>query len=141
QLPALMAQGGYVVSLFVDKTSAVGDSMHFRTIGDALAVVRAGRLARNELDAAACRITISVADGNIAGTAAASSDATIEHFPLIIDVPAVSLVGALRMGVDADGRASGAATTAASTFVPVPALTVPTTGAQAGVSEEIIVVN
>lgn len=142
QLAAAKAQGSYVVSLSVDKTSAVGDSIHFRTIGDALAAVRAGRLARNETETAACRITISVAAGIIAGTAAPSTDSTIEHFPLVIDVPDVSLIGALAMAVDAGGRATGAGTTtAASTFSPSPALVVPTGGSQQGVSEEIIVVN
>lgn len=142
QLAQAKVQGGYVVSLFVDRTSPVGDSVHFRTIGDALAVVRAGRLVRNETETAACRITINVADGIIAGTAAASTDPTIEHFPLIIDVPDVSLIGALKMGVDAGGRATGTGTTsAASTFAPTPALVVPAGGSQAGVSEEIIIVN
>jgi len=142
QLAQARTQGSYLVSLFVDKTSAVGDSIHFRTIGEALAVVRAGRLARSEMETAACRITINVADGIIAGTAAASTDPTIEHFPLIIDVPDVSLIGALRMGVDAGGRATGIGTTsAASTFSPTPALVVSSGSSQQGVSEEIIVIN
>lgn len=136
------AQGAYVAKLSVSKTNTPGDSIHFRTITDALAAVRAGRLARNETATARCRITIDVAAGTYAGTAAATTDGTLERFPMIIDVPDVSIVGAFRMGLDAAGRATGVSTTGAvSTIVATPALVIAGSSSQTAVSEEMFIVN
>lgn len=117
------SHGDYVTSLEVNKTGPSGDSIHFTRIGDALAVARAGRIARNELDNSACRITISVAPGTFAGSVAASTDPSLERFPLMIDVPDITLKGAFKMQVDASSRATGAGEgNDATTIVPSPAL-------------------
>ena len=104
-----LSQGDYLTSLFVSHASdQPSDGAHFRRIGDALAAARAGRLARDEGRTAACRITITVA----AGTSAARrspmpTGRDLEHFPLVVDVPALTLRGALVMELDAAGRATG----------------------------------
>ncbi len=83
------------------------DGRHFRRITDALAAARAGRLARGEFREAACRITITVAAGVFRGTGDSSSSRWLERFPLIVDVPDITLRGALVMQLDAHGRATG----------------------------------
>ncbi|MCC6245132.1 MAG: right-handed parallel beta-helix repeat-containing protein [Gemmatimonadaceae bacterium] len=136
------AQGAYVATLSVDKNSVVGDSIHFRTITEALAAARAGRILRNETASARCRITIEVAAGTYAGTAGTTSDPLLERFPMIIDVPDISIVGALKMGLDAAGRATGVSTTGAtSTIVATPALIIAGSSSQTAVSEEMFIVN
>ncbi|MEP6779144.1 MAG: vanadium-dependent haloperoxidase, partial [Gemmatimonadaceae bacterium] len=135
------AKGDYITSLIVDKASTPGDGIHFKTITDALAAARATRVAKNETQTAGCRITISVASGTYTGSTASSTDPSIEQLPLVIDVPMISIVGAFKMAVDAQGRATGAGTdTGATIIVPVPALKVVGTG-PTSVSEEIFVVN
>lgn len=135
------SHGDYVTRLDVDPLNAPGDSIHFRRITDALAVARAGRLGRNETQTAACRITIAVVPAVLKGSSAVSADPTFELFPLVIDVPDITLFGALKMQVDAGGRATGVADGGGvTTFSPSPALIV-NGGSQTGVSEEIIVVN
>lgn len=139
---AYQTQGAYVATLSVSKTATVGDSIHFRTITDALAAARAGRLARNETAVARCRITIEVAAGTYAGTAAATTDPTLERFPMIIDVPEISIVGAFKMGLDAAGRATGVSTSGAtSTIIATPALIIAGSSSQTAVSEEMFIVN
>src|SRR4030095_6642434 len=71
-----------------------------------LSTARAGRLARNELVSAACRITIMVSGDEYRGSARATS-ASLEHFPLMVDVPDITLQGAFVMGLDGAGRATG----------------------------------
>jgi len=123
ELAAHKSHGDYVTSLEVSKLNAGADSIHFRRITDALAVARAGRLARNELETAACRITIAVAAGTLDASGAQSSDPTVERLPLMIDVPDITLTGALKMQVDAGGRATGASSTGEVTTIrPNPAL-------------------
>lgn len=136
------AHGDYVARLSVDKTNTPGDSIQFRTITEALASARAGRIARNETSAARCRITIDVAAGTYDGTAGATTDATLERFPMIIDVPDISIVGALKMGLDAAGRATGVSTTGnVSTIRATPALKIAGSSSQTAVSEEMFIVN
>lgn len=134
--------GDYVTRLDVDPLNAPGDSIHFRRITDALAVARAGRIARRETENAACRITIAVVPATLKGSTAVSSDPAFELFPFVIDVPDITLKGALKMQVDAQGRATGVADAGnETTFAPSPALIVTNGGSQTGVSEEIIIVN
>ena len=106
-LPAHLAHGDYVALLHVGHDAEQpSDGAHFGSIGDALAAARTGRLARGELTSAACRITIDVAPGDYVGTTGPASGA-LEHFPMIVDVPDISLRGALSMVLDFRGRATG----------------------------------
>ena len=114
--------GDYLTSLFVSQEPGQpSDEAHFRHIGDAYGAARDGRLARGELQSGACRITITVATGVYPGTDdVANTDKRLEHFPFVVDVPDVTLHGALVMGLDASGRATGAgATQAATTLSPI----------------------
>jgi len=121
---ARKAQGDYVVSLVVDPASTrVGDSVHFRRITDAVAVVRALRQKRTETVSASCAVTINVAAGVYRGSTKDSSDATLEKFPIVLDMPGVALHGALTMGLDALLRANGAAAgSPVTTLTPVAGL-------------------
>ena len=108
-VPAHTAHGDHIAQFVVDpQADAIGDGIHFARIGDALAAARAVRIARGELHEAACRITIVVAPGVFRGSLDASADPALEQFPLIVDVPQITLHGGLRMIVDADNRATGA---------------------------------
>jgi len=137
-LPAHLAQGDYLTTLSVSHDPAAPiDDAHFERIGDALAAARAGRLNRGELVSADCRITIDVAPGIVRGTANQTTDPSLEHFPLIVDVPDISLQGALQMRVDDDGRATGDGVGDAATTV-TPADPLPIVN---GVSTPIIIAN
>jgi len=118
------AQGDYVTSLVVDPASTrIGDSVHFKRITDAVGAVRALRLKRNELASAGCAITIDVAAGVYRGSMTNSSDATLEKFPIFLDVPGVKLHGALTMALDAALRATGpAAGSGITTLTPIAGL-------------------
>ena len=108
QLASHLRHGDYVANLFVSKQTVAGnDSIHFTRIGDALSFARAGRLARNETQTAACRITISVDSGVFQGTTGRTGPSGADKWPLIIDVPQISLVGSFKMHLDGDGRAVG----------------------------------
>lgn len=105
-LRAHLAHGDHLARLVVDPADPrVGDGVHFARITDAVDAVRAVRLARGERTAAACRITIEVAAGRHLGTFDGPGDATIERYPIILDVPDLTLRGALRIARDARGRA------------------------------------
>ncbi len=108
ELAAHRAHGDYLSSLWVSHDNGQpDDAAHFRRIGDALDAAREGRLARSELHSAACRITITVAAGEFRGTDDfANTDRSLEHFPYVIDVPDITLRGALVMKLDANGRAT-----------------------------------
>jgi hypothetical protein len=109
-LRAHLAHGDYVTTLRVTGDSdAPPDNVHFATIGGALSAARSGRLAREELVSAACRISIIVPSGVYIGTALVPASGLMEHFPLIVDVPDITLRGALVMGLDGSGRATGEA--------------------------------
>ena len=139
-LPALgghLAHGDYVSTLLVDNAiGRTGDGVHFVTIGGALASAAASRAAAGELVAGACRITIQVSAGTYAGTVGTASG-TLEHFPLIVDVPDVTLQGALAMALDDDGRATGESTTGEETVL-TPVVPLPFVN---GLSTPIIVAN
>lgn len=103
-----LAHGDYVATLRVDRTAEpTDDGIHYRRIGDALEAARAGRLARGELLSAACRITILISADTYPGSTSPASPAD-ERFPLIVDVPDITIRGALVMQADANGRAAGA---------------------------------
>jgi hypothetical protein len=123
-LASRKGQGDYVASLRVDPASTrVGDSVHFKRITDAMAVVRAIRQTRKETVSAGCTITIDVAAGVYRGSTKDSPDATLEKFPIVLDVPSVTLHGALQMALDATLRATGAVTgSGVSTLTPIAGL-------------------
>jgi hypothetical protein len=107
-LHAHLAHGDYVTTMLVSHAADwPDDEVHFATIGAALAAARTGRLARGELVSAACRITIAVAAGTYTGAAVGPVSGDVERFPLIVDVPDITLRGALVVGLDASGRATG----------------------------------
>lgn len=120
-LAAHLGHGDYRTDLTVSHASdQPNDGTHFHRIGDALAAAQAGRLARKELRTAACRITITVGAGMFRGTNLASTDGSLEHFPLEVSVPAITLRGALVMQSDASGRATGSSVThRATTLAPI----------------------
>jgi hypothetical protein len=137
-LAAHLAHGDYVATLIVSHgAEQPGDGVHFRRIGDALSVAQAGRLARGELVSAGCRITILVADGTYDGTAVSAPTGDVEQFPIIVDVPDITLRGALVMGLDAAGRATGDGVGATLTTL-TPVEPMPVIG---GVSTPIILAN
>jgi len=107
-LDAHLAHGDYVARLEVDPTRAAAeDGIHFASITGAVAAARAVRTAHGELQSAACRITIAVAAGTFRGSFDANNDPALERFPLMIDVPDITLRGALRMEMDGQERATG----------------------------------
>ncbi|HKS04760.1 MAG TPA: hypothetical protein VJR92_00480 [Gemmatimonadaceae bacterium] len=129
--------GDYAVTLFVNRESnQANDGIHFTRITDALNAARTGRVARGELTSAACRVTILVSSGVYPGaTGTAAPD--IERFPLMVDVPDITLQGAFAMDIDANGRATGANTASgATTLSPIAPLPV-----VAGASTPIIAAN
>ncbi|MDQ6888077.1 MAG: hypothetical protein M3068_12430 [Gemmatimonadota bacterium] len=139
ELPVHWQPGDYVAGLVVDRQSTqVGDGIHYSRIGDAVAAARALRVARNETETAPCRITITVAPGVFAGSTTESADPTLESFPIVLDFPDLTLLGAMRMQVDEQGRAIGTSDGGqVTTLSPTPALL-----KQPGLaSEPIIVVN
>lgn len=108
ELSRHLSQGDYVVNLVVSKQSASGDDgIHYSRIGDALSAARSGRLTRMETQTAACRITIAVDSGVYQGTFGGTSVAGLDKWPLIIDVPQISLIGSFKMQLDDKGRALG----------------------------------
>jgi hypothetical protein len=140
---AHIAHGDHIAQFVVDQSNGdVGDGIHFRRIGDAIAAARAVRVARDEQTTAACRITVAVAAGIYRGSVNESADPALDRFPLVIDVPDVTLQGALEMQIDRGGRATGLGemeegeNEEASTIVPSPALV-----SQNLLSEPIVVVN
>ena len=140
-LPALDAHvehDDYVAGLVVDKRYVgVADGIHFGRIGDAIAAARASRLAHGELETAACRITIAVGPGVFAGAATPNADPASELFPLVLDVPDVTLTGSFVMQLDGRDRATGAAYGAEATVI-APSSPLPVT---ANVSLPVFVVN
>jgi hypothetical protein len=119
-LTAHLRHGDYLTSLVVSHTSGQpDDDTHFYRIGDALAAARAGRLARGEGRTAACRITITVAAGNFRGTTGGATGRDLEHFPLVVDVPELTLRGATVMQLDAKGRATGGAVDQSTSLTPI----------------------
>jgi hypothetical protein len=137
-LGAHLTHGDYVTTLVVShETAPTEDGVHFRRISDALSAARAGRLARGELVSAACRITIVASADTYTGTAGTPSG-DVEQFPMIVDVPDITLHGALNMALNDAGRALGTGIDPAQTLL-TPAQPLPVTSA--GVSIPIIVAN
>ena len=117
-LAAHLVHGDYVTTLLVSHESVgASDGIHFPRIGDALGAARAGRIDRGELTEAACRITIDVDSDVYMGTAVGQPLGTVERFPMIVDVPDITLRGALVMRLDEAGRATGAGATDAATVL------------------------
>ena len=136
-LQSHLAHGDYVARLEVNTTVASGDGVHFRRITDALQAARASRLAQGELVTAACRITIVVPAGTYPGTTADLTADGVEHFPMLVDVPDITLHGALTMTLDAAGRATGTGIGGAETVL-TPVEPLPVVNA---VSTPIIIAN
>ena len=140
-MPALtghLEHGDYVTSLVVDQDNApTTDGVHYRRITDALAAARTGRLARGELVTAACRITINVSADTYHGTVASPTSGDLEQLPFVVDVPDITLHGAMTMEIDAGGRPTGRAVGGVETVLapvaPLPII--------AGVSTPIIIAN
>ncbi len=122
-LQSHLAHGDYIAGFKVQPASTGNDGINFSRITDALDAATAIRRARNEKTSASCRITIAVAPGEYMGSFGPAA-ATLERFPLLITVPAVTLKGALDMPLDEDGRALGASATGATTLLPDRALAV-----------------
>jgi hypothetical protein len=123
-VPAHRAQGEYVTRLVVDpSTTQLGDSIHFKRITDAVSLVRAVRRQVGDTLIASCPIEIDVAAGTYKGTTKPSTDPSLEQLPIVLDVPGITLQGALVMTSDSAGRASGNGQSAATTtIVPSPGL-------------------
>ncbi|MEO5826836.1 MAG: hypothetical protein ABIR59_13180 [Gemmatimonadales bacterium] len=142
-LRAHEAHGDYVARLEVGDGSASNDGVHFARISDALAAARATRIAHDELENAACRVTIVVSAGVRPATTRPTIDPAIEQLPFIIDVPDITIRGALQMQVDETGRATGLGNaTGTTTIAPSPALIiVGGIGSTSGAPEPIFIVN
>jgi len=132
-----LGHGDYISTLVVSHdVNQPADRAHFATIRDALAAARASRIAAGEALAGACRITIVVSPGTYQGTIGTASG-TLEYFPLMVDVPDITLLGALAMTLDADGRATGQGTSSDETVL-TPVEPLPFDGS---VSTPIIIAN
>ena len=104
------AHGDYLSTLLVSHAAGrPADGAHFATISGALAAARASRVAAGEALTGACRITILVAPGTYQGTTGTATG-ELEQFPLMVDMPDVTLRGALEMALDGAGRATGQGT-------------------------------
>ena len=135
--PAHLRHGDYITTLRVShETDQPADGAHFATIGDAIATARASRVAAAETNVGSCRITIVVPAGVYLGTTGPASG-TIEHFPLVVDVPDITLHGALAMALDDAGRATGAGTSAEESVL-TPVAPLPFVG---GISTPIVIAN
>jgi hypothetical protein len=134
---AHVAHGDYLSTLHVSHDpDQPADRTHFTSIGAALAEARASRVLADEATEAACRITIVVAPGTYQGTVGAASG-LLERFPLLVDVPDITLQGALAMAVDDAGRATGESMSGGESVL-APIAPLPFGG---GVSTPIIVAN
>lgn len=110
-LDAHLEHGDYVTTLIVGQPPGqFPNGVYFDRIGSALDAARDGRLARGELVSTACRITVVVPAGTYYGSAIAPATGSIERFPLVVDVPDITLRGALEMEIDDSGRAKGSGT-------------------------------
>lgn len=107
-LEAHLAHGDYVTQLYVDPGQSMpSDGVRYEAITAALDAARAVRVGRDEKEHAACRITIDVAAGTYTGSFDPGAAASMERFPLLVDMPDITLHGAFRMEVDRQGRATG----------------------------------
>lgn len=141
-----LAHGDYPTTLLVDPAYAgLGNGRRFGLITDALDAARAGRLARGETTTADCRVTISIAPGVYDGLGAADPGPGLERFPLVVDVPDITLRGAFVAQVDGDGRATGVAATGVESVLnpiaPLPILPTPCAGGICSWSLPLIIAN
>ena len=105
-----LRHGDYLTRYEIDPTAGEAPSIgRYRRIWQALDAARAGRLERGELTSAACRVRIVVAPGAYTGSFDPGASASLERFPLLVDVPDLTLSGALQMQLDQKGRATGEA--------------------------------
>jgi hypothetical protein len=110
EFAARRSHGDYVTHMVVTPgTGGPDDGIHFQKITTALAAAAEGRLARGELSSAACRITIDVFGTFTDGFPEDPEVPGIDQFPLLVDVPDITLHGALVVGLDARGIATGTA--------------------------------
>jgi len=138
ELAAHLHSGDYVAAFHVSKQRRAADGVHYTRIGAALAAARTARLSLGETQTAACRITIAVDAGVFEGSVDPSADTSMDRWPLVIDVPDVSLVGSFAMQVDADDRATGTGVGGvATTLSPNPPLSFEETGP----SQPLVIVN
>lgn len=132
-----LGHGDYISTLLVSHDAGQPtNGAHFATISDALAAARASRTAAGEALAGACRITILVSPGTYQGNVATASG-TQEHFPLMVDMPDITLHGALDMALDGAGRATGQGTSPDETVL-TPVEPLPFVN---GISTPIIIAN
>jgi len=131
-LPALLAHGDYITTFQVSHASQPTDPSRVTTIGDALAAARASRAAAAETHSGACRITILAAAGTYQGTTGSSSG-MLEHFPLIVDMPDITLHGQLVMMQDWSGQAVDGVESVLAPVDPLPVVD--------GVSTPIVIAN
>lgn len=141
-----LAHGDYPTTLIVEPGHpAIGDGRHFGLITDALEAARAGRLSRDELVTADCRVTISIAPGVYDGLGTPDPGPGLERFPLVIDFPDISLRGAFVAQVDGDGRATGVAATGVESVLnpitPLPNFPTPCAGGICSWTMPLIIAN
>lgn len=141
RLAELSARGGHVARLLVDREIPLVNGVVFRRITDAVAEARRIRQASTTANAG-CRITILVSPGTYEGTTGTPAGGTIEKWPVVIDMPRVSLVGAYEIPTSG-GRATGpASSTRVSVLTASPALaTAGGTTNETRYSEPMIVVD
>jgi len=138
-LAAHVIQGDYVARFIVTGgTAAPNDGAHFSRITDAVTAARAVRIDHNEMQAGACRITIVVAPGAYTGSVAANASTSLETFPIVLDVPDITLEGRFGMSLDAQGRATGTGTGGAPAIILPNA---PLLNQQQGLDDAMIIVN
>ncbi len=141
-----LAHGDYPTTLIVDPGHpAIGDGRHFGLITDALEAARAGRLARGEATTADCRITIAIAAGMYDGLGTDDPGPGLEQFPLVVDVPDITLRGAFVAQVDDAGRATGVAATGDESVLnpvaPLPNFPTPCAGGLCSWTMPVIIAN
>lgn len=141
-----LAHGDYPTTLIVDPGHpAIGDGRHFGRITEALEAARGGRIARGELTQADCRVTIAIAPGVYDGLAADDPGPGLERFPLVVDVPDLTLRGAFVAAADQAGRATGVAATGIESVLnpvaPLPNFPTPCAGGICSWTMPLIIAN
>lgn len=143
---AHLAHGDYLTTLIVDPSQpGANDGRHFPRITDALEAARTGRLARGELVQADCRVTIAISAGVYDGLGTTDPGPGLERFPLVVDVPDLTLRGAFAAEVDGGGRATGVAATGLESVLnpvmPLPNFDTPCAGGLCSWTMPLIIAN
>jgi hypothetical protein len=141
-----LAHGDYPTTLIVDPGHpSIGNGRHFGLITDALDAARTGRLARGEATTADCRITIAIAAGIYDGLGTDDPGPGLERFPLVVDVPDITLRGAFVAEMDDAGRATGVAVNGDETVLnpvaPLPNFPTPCAGGICSWTLPLIIAN